>query len=146
MLLGSVCIDTLVWKRTRRAQLAKVLGSLCQLGTSVHMQNQFSQPVTVASQEQLQLLVQPPEASHGLSLLAEQLEHLFDLGLKKPAVGGGCCLPQSCQLSQILLLIIAKRSASKILHALPLWQFAKLFGCTVPVRLRRWPKRPESYL
>ena len=144
--MGSVCIDTLVWKRTRRAQLAKVLGSLCQLGTSVHMQNQFSQPVTVASQEQLQLLVQPPEASHGLSLLAEQLEHLFDLGLKKPAVGGGCCLPQSCQLSQILLLIIAKRSASKILHALPLWQFAKLFGCTVPVRLRRWPKRPESYL
>ena len=64
MLMGSVCIDTLVWKRTRRAQLAKVLGSLCQLGTSVHMQNQFSQPVTVASQEQLQLLVQPPEASH----------------------------------------------------------------------------------
>ena len=62
--MGSVCIDTLVWKRTRRAQLAKVLGSLCQLGTSVHMQNQFSQPVTVASQEQLQLLVQPPEASH----------------------------------------------------------------------------------
>ena len=31
------------------------------------MQNQFSQPVTVVSQEQLQLLVQPPEASHGLS-------------------------------------------------------------------------------
>ena len=63
MLMGSVCIDTLVWKRTRRAQLTKVLGSLCQLGTSVHMQNQFSQPVTVVSQEQLQLLVQPPEAS-----------------------------------------------------------------------------------
>ena len=48
-----VCIDTLVWKQTRRAQVAKVLGSLRQLGTSVHMQNQFSQPVTVASQVQL---------------------------------------------------------------------------------------------
>ena len=133
--MGSVCIDTLVWKRTRRAQLAKVLGSLCQLGTSVHMQNQFSQPVTAASQEQLQLLVQPPEASHGLSLLAEQLEHLFDLGLKKPAVGGGCYLPQSCQLSQILLLIIAKRSASKILHAVLNWRMPQVmircggFGC-----------------
>ena len=133
--MGSVCIDTLVWKRTRRAQLAKVLGSLCQLGTSVHMQNQFSQPVTAASQEQLQLLVQSPEASHGLSLLAEQLEHLFDLGLKKPAVGGGCCLPQSCQLSQILLLIIAKRSASKILHAVLNWRMPQVmircgrFGC-----------------
>ena len=64
MLMGSVCNDKLVWKRTRRAQLAKVLDSLCQLGTSVHMQNQFSQPVTVVSQEQLQLLVQPPEACH----------------------------------------------------------------------------------
>jgi len=92
-------------------------------------------------------LLHPSQLSHvGLFVLAEQLEHLFELGLKKPAVGGGCYLPQSCQLCQILLLIIAKRSASKILHALPLWQFAKLFGFTVPVRLRRWPKCPESDL
>ena len=35
----------------------KVLGNLRQLGTSVHVQNQFSQPVTLASHVQLQLLV-----------------------------------------------------------------------------------------
>ena len=35
----------------------KVLGNLRQLGTSVHVQNQFSQPVTVASHVQLQILV-----------------------------------------------------------------------------------------
>ena len=35
----------------------KVLGNLRQLGTSVHVQNQFSQPVTVASHLQLQILV-----------------------------------------------------------------------------------------
>ena len=52
MSMDIVCTDTLVWKQTR-AQLAKVLGSLCQLGTSVHVQNQFSQPVTVASQVKL---------------------------------------------------------------------------------------------
>ena len=41
----------------RGCRRTKVLGNLRQLGTSVHVQNQFSQSVTPASQVQLQLLV-----------------------------------------------------------------------------------------
>ena len=64
-----------------------------------------------------------------LSLLVKERKHLFYFGLKKPAAGKSIetyhRLVWSMLNVQILHLIIAKRLALKIPHALPLWQFAK---------------------
>ena len=67
-----------------------------------------------------------PSSIASLGVLAEQREHLFLLGLKKPAEERLCWTPTGVSgfmsSVQILHLIIAKRPAFETLFALPLWQ------------------------